>query len=144
MCAGWTEHLLKTDTHNKTTISNDDQDKDKEEPRNDQETSGSCKPMSPLMRVILLQPFTDLIQTHMLVKSSVRTKMMPMCHSWFQVQEKLKYRRHFNGQQTKIKFGYLAEIYFVSFPALHPCHHIPSETNHHLALIKARSSQYKN
>ena len=35
MCAGWTEHLLKKDTHDKTTISNDDKDKDKEEPRND-------------------------------------------------------------------------------------------------------------
>ena len=42
MFAGWTEHLLKKDTHDKTTISNDDEDKDKEEPRNDQETSGSC------------------------------------------------------------------------------------------------------
>ena len=37
MFAGWTEHLLKKDTHDKTTISNDDKDKDKEEPRNDQE-----------------------------------------------------------------------------------------------------------
>ena len=44
MCAGWTEHLLKKDTHDKTMISIDDKgkDKDKEEPRNDQETSGSC------------------------------------------------------------------------------------------------------
>ena len=32
MCAGWTEHLLKKDTHHKTTISNVDKDKDKEEP----------------------------------------------------------------------------------------------------------------
>ena len=45
-------------------------------------------PMSPLMRVILLQPFIDLIQTHMLVKSSVITEMMLLFHSWFQVQEK--------------------------------------------------------
>ena len=47
-------------------------------------------PMSPLMKVILLQPFIDLIQTHMLVKSSVTTKIMLLCHSWFQVL-KLKY-----------------------------------------------------
>ena len=101
-------------------------------------------PMSPLMRVILLQPFIDLIKTRMLVKSSVTTRMMLLCHSWFHVQEKLKYRPHFNGQQTKIKFEYLVEIYRVSFPALHSCHHIPSEANYHLALIEARSSQYKN
>ena len=80
----------------------------------------------------------------MLVKSSVTTKMMLLCHSRFQVQEKLKYRPHFNGQQTKIKFGYLVEIYCVSFPALHLCHHIPGEANHHLALIKARSRNKKH
>ena len=42
-CAGWTKHLLKKDTHDKTMISIDDKDKDnKEEPRNSHQTSGSC------------------------------------------------------------------------------------------------------
>ena len=56
MCAGWIEHLLKKVTHDKTTINNDDKNKDKEEPRNDQETQVVVIPMSPLMRVIVLQP----------------------------------------------------------------------------------------
>ena len=59
-----TEHLLKKDTHDKTMISNDDKDKDKEEPRNDQETSGSCNTDVSIDEGILLQPFIDLIQTY--------------------------------------------------------------------------------
>ena len=42
VCAGWTKHLWKKDTHDKTTISNNDKDKGKKEPRNDQGISGSC------------------------------------------------------------------------------------------------------
>ena len=123
-------------------ISNDDKDKDKEEPRNDRETSGSCNTDVSIDEgdfVAAVYGFNS--NTH--VGKVIRmTKMILLCH-WFQVQEKL-YQPHFNGQQAKIKFGYLVEIYCVSFPALHPCHHIPSKANHHLALIKARSSQYKN
>ena len=97
--------------------------------------------MSPLMGVILLQPFIDLIQVGKVIRYNEDDAFVSFMVS---STRKIEVSTSFNGQRTKIKFRYLVEIYCVSFPALHPCHHIPSEANHHLALIKARSSQYKN
>ena len=142
MCAGWTEHLLKKDTYDKTMISNDDKDKDKEEPRNDQETSGSCN-TDVSIDVGDFVAAVYRFNSNTYVGKVIRYDEDDACHSWSQVQEKLKYRPHFNGQLLRKNLG-ISWIYCVSFPAIYPCHRIPSEENHHLALIKARSSQYKN
>ena len=142
MC--WTEHLLKKDTYDKTTISNDDKDKDKEEPCNDQEISGSCNTDVSIDEgdfVAAVYRFNSNTYVGKVIRYDEDDAFVSfMVPSRRKIEVKTSFQWPANEDKIWVSRGDIC----MSFPALHPCHHIQSKANHHLALTKARSSQYKN